>query len=133
MGFLLGEEKSVAVVSVHLSTATVTMFGLGELPKEYNKAVHGPYDPAVFYGKPDTPLAQVKLGELPGWLGRRSKNPVDWGRACSRAYWRFLHKYAFPRNSGLTPIIQMSAMTIALFYCMNYDKFKHHRNFKYHW
>ena len=30
--------------------------GLGELPKEYNKAVHGPYDPAVFYGKKDVPL-----------------------------------------------------------------------------
>jgi hypothetical protein len=25
--------------------------GLGELPKEYNRKVHGPYDPAVFYGK----------------------------------------------------------------------------------
>ena len=32
---------------------------LGELPKEYNKAIHGPYDPAVFYGKKDTPLGQV--------------------------------------------------------------------------
>ena len=35
------------------------MLGLGELPKEYNKAVHGPYDPAIFYGKKDTPLSQV--------------------------------------------------------------------------
>jgi hypothetical protein len=35
------------------------MLGLGELPKEYNKAVHGPYDPAVFYGKKDVPLSQV--------------------------------------------------------------------------
>ena len=26
------------------------MFGLGELPKEYNPKVHGPYDPAVYYG-----------------------------------------------------------------------------------
>ena len=33
--------------------------GFGELPKEYNKAVHGPYDPAIFYGKKDTPLGQV--------------------------------------------------------------------------
>ena len=29
-------------------------FGLGELPKEYNKAVHGPYDPAMFYGKSES-------------------------------------------------------------------------------
>ena len=48
---------------------------------------------------------------------------MDWARACSRAYWRFAHKYAYPRNSGLTPIIQMGAMTIVLFYCMNYSKF----------
>ena len=33
--------------------------GLGELPKEYSKAIHGPYDPSVFYGKKDTPLGQV--------------------------------------------------------------------------
>ena len=26
------------------------MFGLGELPKEYNPKVHGPYDPATYYG-----------------------------------------------------------------------------------
>ena len=25
-------------------------FGIGELPKEYNLKVHGPYDPAVYYG-----------------------------------------------------------------------------------
>ena len=33
---------------------------LGQLPSGYNKAVHGPYDPAVFYGKADIPLSQVK-------------------------------------------------------------------------
>ena len=26
-------------------------FGIGELPKDYNVKVHGPYDPSVFYGK----------------------------------------------------------------------------------
>ena len=35
--------------------------GLGELPAEYSKAVHGPYDPAIFYGKKDTPFGQVGL------------------------------------------------------------------------
>jgi len=29
-------------------------FGLGELPKEYNRKIHGPYDPAVYYGKSNT-------------------------------------------------------------------------------
>ena len=32
---------------------------LGQLPPGYNKAIHGPYDPAVYYGKPDLPLSQV--------------------------------------------------------------------------
>lgn len=26
------------------------MFGFGELPKEYNPKVHGPYDPSRYYG-----------------------------------------------------------------------------------
>ena len=37
---------------------------LGNLPSGYNKAVHGPYDPAVFYGKPDLPLSQVMILSL---------------------------------------------------------------------
>merc|ERR1711990_685042 len=59
-------------------------FGLGELPKEYNLKVHGPYDPAVYYGPKDTPLGQVKVKELPGWLARRGKGPIAIGRATSR-------------------------------------------------
>ena len=38
-------------------------FGIGELPKDYNVKVHGPYDPSVFYGKskldPSSKLCQV--------------------------------------------------------------------------
>ena len=61
------------------------MFGLGQLPPGYDKAVHGPYDPAVFYGKKDLPLSQVKVYQLPAWLARRQfYNPIAWGRACSR-------------------------------------------------
>lgn len=62
--------------------------GLGELPKEYNKAVHGPYDPAVFYGKKDVPLGQVKLQDVPAWFSRRNKSPTAAVQAMSRAYWR---------------------------------------------
>ena len=35
------------------------MLGLGQLPPGYDKAIHGPYDPSVFYGKKDIPLSQV--------------------------------------------------------------------------
>ena len=74
---------------------------LGQLPSGYNKAVHGPYDPAVFYGKADIPLSQVKwdnvwsflnqhfpqvkVYQLPAWLLRRQfYNPIAYGRAMSR-------------------------------------------------
>uniref|UniRef100_A0A8D9ECI5 ATP synthase subunit f, mitochondrial n=1 Tax=Cacopsylla melanoneura TaxID=428564 RepID=A0A8D9ECI5_9HEMI len=36
--------------------------GFGDYPVEYNPRVHGPYDPARFYGNADTPLGQVGGG-----------------------------------------------------------------------
>ncbi|CAG2067352.1 unnamed protein product [Timema podura] len=48
---------------------------IGDYPIEYNPKVHGPYDPARFYGKPDTPFGQLKLNEIGSWLGRRNKSP----------------------------------------------------------
>ncbi|KOB75169.1 ATP synthase F chain [Operophtera brumata] len=47
----------------------------GDYPKEYKPDVHGPYDPARFYGKTDTPFGQVKINELGAWFGRRNKSP----------------------------------------------------------
>lgn len=38
--------------------------GFGCYPEWYNRAVHGPYDPARYYGPKDTPFGQVKLSEL---------------------------------------------------------------------
>merc|ERR1712018_1025974 len=59
------------------------MFGLGELPKEYKPKVHGPYDPAIYYGPKDKAFGNVKISELPGWLGRRGMySPVEWGEQC---------------------------------------------------
>merc|ERR1712108_33200 len=133
MGLSLCESLSVVFLHTESSIAVKMPFGLGELPKEYNKAVHGPYDPAMFYGKKDTPLSQVKLGELPGWFSRRSMNPIDWSRAVSRAYWRWNHKYMQPKYCGLTPLIQLAFGSMAFFYVLNYGKFKNHRNYKYHW
>jgi len=107
--------------------------GLGELPADYSKAVHGPYDPAIFYGKKDTPFGQVKLGELGSWFARRDISPTAAGRAVSRAYWRWNHKYALPKHCGLTPVLQMTAGLVAAFYLINYSNIKHRRNMKYHW
>jgi len=38
--------------------------GIGDYPAEYNPKVHGPYDPARYYGTPDKPFGQLKLGEV---------------------------------------------------------------------
>ena len=73
---------------------------LGNLPSGYNKAVHGPYDPAVFYGKADLPLSQVIIwfififiltfrvfrwrftSSLPGSLADSSTIPLLTGGLC---------------------------------------------------
>ncbi|EAT33752.1 AAEL003031-PA [Aedes aegypti] len=83
-------------------------------PAEYNSKIHGPYDPARYYGKPDTPLDQVKLNEFGAWFGRRDKNPAA-AEAVSRAFWRWQ-----PKRRGIVPFFQVIG------------KLKHHRNYKYH-
>ena len=39
-----------------------------------------------------TPFGQVKLGELPGWVLSRSKNPADWARCVARGWWRWRYE-----------------------------------------
>lgn len=64
------------------SIAKLFEFSL-EYPKEYNPRVHGPFNPSVYYGKPD-PLSQVKLGELGAWLSRRDKSFKGFSNLVSR-------------------------------------------------
>merc|ERR1712179_98198 len=87
----------------------------------------------IYYGKKDTPLADVKLKQLGEWFGRRNKGPVSMVRAVSRAYWRWNHKYALPKHCGITPLLQMTVGLSAAFYLINYSGISHHRNKKYHW
>ncbi|XP_018566403.1 putative ATP synthase subunit f, mitochondrial [Anoplophora glabripennis] len=104
----------------------------GDYPAEYNPKVHGPYDPARYYGKPDTPFSQVKLGELASWFGRRSKHPSAAAGAVSRAWWRWQHKYVQPKRAGIAPFLHVVFGSMAVFYVLNYGKISHHRNYKYH-
>ena len=85
-------------------------FGLGELPKEYNRKIHRPYDPATYYGKKDPSLAETKVGELPKWLSRRSFTPTAAGRCVSRAYWRWSHKFVQPRYTGIVSLVQVATL-----------------------
>ena len=80
-------------------------------------------------------------------------SPVAMGRACSRAYWRWLHAYVFPRKGGVAPFVQVAVASSLLFYVMNYPNkigkdllllsiqechfcflsSANHKNYKYHW
>ena len=104
----------------------------GRLPAEYNERVHGPYDPSVFYGKKDTPLGEVKVGELASWISRRNKSPSAIGGAIGRAWWRWQFKYAQPKKAGLTPLVQLIVGTMGIFYIINYEHIRYHKHFKHH-
>uniref|UniRef100_A0A0V0G6C6 Putative mitochondrial f1f0-atp synthase n=1 Tax=Triatoma dimidiata TaxID=72491 RepID=A0A0V0G6C6_TRIDM len=106
--------------------------GFGDYPAEYNPKIHGPYDPARYYGKADIPFGQVKLGELREWLMRRNKTPNALIAAISRAHWRWLHKYVLPKRTGLTPFIHICTASMLFFYVLNYKKMKAHRRYEYH-
>ncbi|KAK9744736.1 Mitochondrial F1F0-ATP synthase, subunit f [Popillia japonica] len=106
--------------------------GIGDYPAEYNAKVHGPYDPARFYGKPDTPFGQVRLGEIGSWLARRNKHPSAIAGAFSRAWWRWQHKYVQPKRAGIAPFFQLVTGAMVFFYVINYAKLSKHKNYKYH-
>ncbi|RZF47915.1 hypothetical protein LSTR_LSTR008719 [Laodelphax striatellus] len=105
---------------------------LGLYPAGYDSKIHGPYDPSRFYGKPDTPFGQVKLGEMGQWLARRNKSPVAMAQAVGRAYWRWSFKYYYARKSGPAPYIQLATAFMIFSYALNYGKIKNHYYQKYH-
>ncbi|CAL4066986.1 unnamed protein product [Meganyctiphanes norvegica] len=125
-------SRSGPVSQLSIQNSTGNM-GMADYPSEYNPKIHGPYDPARFYGKVDTALGQVKLGELGSWVGRRNLSPAGIVGACSRAWWRWQHKYMLPKKTGVAPFLQLAVGSMAFFYALNYGKMVHHRNYKHHW
>lgn len=107
--------------------------GYGEYPEEYNRKVHGPYDPARYYGEKDTPFGEVKLKDLGAWISRRRITPSRIGGAMSRAYWRWQHKYVQPRRCGISSFFQITAVAGIVFYMLNFKKIRRERNYEYHW
>ncbi|XP_076658404.1 ATP synthase, subunit F [Halictus rubicundus] len=105
-------------------------FGL--YPEGYNRSVHGPYDPARYYGTPDTPLGEVKLGELPKWVARRNLGIRPFAGLCSRAFWRWQHKYVQPLKTGVAPLLQVAISGSIIFYILNYQRLRAHKKYKYH-
>lgn len=59
----------------------------------------------------DIPLAEVKLGELGSWLGRRQVTGIP--SAVSRAFWRWQHKVGIQASS----ILHYPYGSIYILYC----------------
>ncbi|XP_060522378.1 putative ATP synthase subunit f, mitochondrial [Cylas formicarius] len=106
--------------------------GFGDYPVEYDPKRHGPYDPARYYGKPDTPFGQLKLSEVGAWIGRRNKTPSAIAGVFSRAYWRWQHKYVQPKRGGIAPFLHYVFGAMTIFYVMNSNKIGRERRYKYH-
>ncbi|XP_014484384.1 PREDICTED: putative ATP synthase subunit f, mitochondrial [Dinoponera quadriceps] len=107
-------------------------FNIGGYPAAYDPVKHGPYDPARYYGKCDTPFLDLKLKDIPAWFGRREKTPRAFVGVCSRAFWRWQHKYVQPKKCGVAPFFQVTVCCMIYFYLINYRKFIPQRQSKYH-
>lgn len=105
----------------------------GGYPDEYNPKIHGPYDPACYYGKKDTPFGKVPLKDLGAWISRRNFTPQAVVGAISRTFWRWQHKYVLPRKCGIAPFFQVTVVFGGVFYVLNYQKMKPERHYEYHW
>ncbi|KAG9510124.1 putative ATP synthase subunit f, mitochondrial, partial [Fragariocoptes setiger] len=106
----------------------------GNYPVEYNRKIHGPFYPWVNYGKRDTPLNEVKLGELTQWLKRRDMTPQAMTSSISRVvnYWQ--HKWIHPRyGSYFAACCHVFIISSFVSMLNMYGYLKTHRNHKYHW
>ncbi|XP_015373943.1 PREDICTED: putative ATP synthase subunit f, mitochondrial [Diuraphis noxia] len=125
-------KTAVKKVQDHPATRWYKFNGIGDYPAEYNPRVHGPYDPARFYGTPHTPFSELKLCEVPQWLKCRNKSPKSMAGLFSRAYWRWSHRYVQPKRTTVAPLIHGIVGMMIVFYAINYGKIIRHRNYKYH-
>jgi len=107
-------------------------WGIGEYPPEYNRRIHGPYNPSKYYGKPDIPYGDVKVGELPAWFARRSFHPLSIARALGRAHWHWNLKYVQVRYGTAAPMLQFAVALSFFFYVINYKTIRLHNRAKYH-
>lgn len=100
----------------------------------------------------DTALANVKLGELSAWVGRRNMSVGGITGGISRgkyfhkcicinmlaiilyenlAFWRWQHKYLQPKKVGIAPFVQVTVASMIFFYALNYGKMSKFLEFMY--
>jgi F-type H+-transporting ATPase subunit f len=106
--------------------------GWGCYPPEYNRKIHGVYHPGRYYGPKDY-LSDIKMRELPQWIGRRNKTPRALVQLFDRAWHRWHEKFAQPRKAGIAYPVQLIVMVCTFSYVMQWKTLKHHKNQKYHW
>lgn len=108
--------------------------GYGCYPAGYNRKVHGPYDPARYYGPKDTAFGDVKMSELTQWIGRRDKSLQSMAQCISRNHTRWVDKFSAPRKATSSWVWQSIFVFCTFSYLTLYPKsLKHHKNKKYHW
>jgi F-type H+-transporting ATPase subunit f len=107
---------------------------LGKTPKEYNPRVHGFYNPAVYYGKPDTPFSQVKLNEMGAWVKRREWGLTPTARLISRGFWRYCQTWVTTRYISSVFLMHVVAINgIAAFFWKSHEMSHwHHQRYRYH-
>uniref|UniRef100_A0A914XJS5 ATP synthase subunit f, mitochondrial n=1 Tax=Plectus sambesii TaxID=2011161 RepID=A0A914XJS5_9BILA len=108
-----------------------TRFGLRDA--RYNPNVHGPYLPSRYYGPKDKTFAEVKVGELPAWLGRRQKGLLPTYRLIARAHARWMQNYAMVRHGGWSHVWQGLFILALLCYIECWPKYRKWQQARYHW
>lgn len=108
----------------------------GNLPKEYDKAVHGPfYAWRDYRNKPkDLDFKDVKLGEMRAWLARREKTPTAVIQTISRYANLYSFKWVDTKFGSFSKsFLQVGIMMSFCSMISLYGYLRHHRAHKYHW
>ncbi|XP_069124768.1 putative ATP synthase subunit f, mitochondrial [Argopecten irradians] len=86
---------------------------VGKYDPLYNPRVHGTFNPSRYYGKPDKPIMDVKMKELPSWIWRRNCTPIGAARAVGRGFWSFKLKYISCKN-GNWKVLPILCLPVAI-------------------
>ncbi|XP_056609629.1 ATP synthase subunit f, mitochondrial [Triplophysa dalaica] len=77
-------------------------------------------------------LLDVKLGQVPSWLGTRDFTPNGLLGGVRRGYERYYNKYINVKKGGIGGVAMFLVGYVALSYLWEYDHIKHDRWRKYH-
>ncbi|CAD5232208.1 unnamed protein product [Bursaphelenchus xylophilus] len=80
-------------LGVYFYNRVISRTEIGLYQKAYNPKVHGPYCHWRYYGKPEVRLLDVKVADLPAWLGRREFSVGAAYNELVRNIWRVHNKY----------------------------------------